>query len=106
MGERSKPSGSLGRERVVEAPPPAATAVLFYPVFAFSPTAEPGPRLRPYRKVHPTLHSPRGERKMGIKTWDIVVIPFTPFNSTKLEANHVFSCIKSVRLYEIEVLLA
>ena len=69
MGERSKPSGSLGRERVVEAPPPA-TAVLFHPVFAvfaFSPTAEPGPRLRPYRKVHPTLHSPGENAKLELK---------------------------------------
>ena len=60
MGERS-----LGRERVVEAPPPAATAVLFHPVFAFSPTAEP-------RKVHPTLHSPgenaKWELKLGISS--------------------------------------
>ena len=71
MVERSKPSGSPGRERVVEAPPPVslpqATAVLFHPVFAFSPTAEPGPRLRPYRKVHPTLHSPGENAKLELK---------------------------------------
>ena len=72
-GERSKPSGGLGRERVVEAPPPVsppqATAVLFLPVFAvfaFSPTAEPA-ELRPYRKVHPTLHSSRENVNLELK---------------------------------------
>ena len=113
MGERSKPSGSLGRERVVEAPPPATAArghrcsiSPHFCRFCLFPHCGAWSQAKAIQKSAPYPTFPRGERKIGIKTWDIVVIPFTPFNSTKLEANHVFSCIKSVRLYEIEVLLA
>ena len=101
MGERSKPSGSLGRERVVEAPPPAATAVLFHPFFAFSPTAEPGPRLRPYRKVHPTLHSPgenaKWELKLGISSSYRSLLSIQQ-NLKPITFSHALSLLGSMRL--------
>ena len=101
MGERSKPSGSLGRERVVEAPPPAATAVLFHPFFAFSPPAEPGPRLRPYRKVHPTLHSPgentKWELKLGISSSYRSLLSIQQ-NLKPITFSHALSLLGSMRL--------
>ena len=98
-GERKGGGGSAARRHRCSISPRFCRFCLFPHCGAWS-------QAKAIQKSAPYPTFPRGERKIGIKTWDIVVIPFTPFNSTKLEANHVFSCIKSVRLYEIEVLLA